>query len=94
VIPRPTFPWSRATRSINPENSLDFTLALERLDSAKATPTYRTAVGEAVKPGDPDGSRLFELVSSRGMFRQMPPLATERVDAQGVAVLRRWIEAL
>jgi hypothetical protein len=47
-----------------------------------------------VKPGDPDGSKLYDLVSSRGLFRQMPPLATEKVDASAVANIRAWIEGL
>jgi len=47
-----------------------------------------------VEPGDPDGSRLYELVSSRGMFRQMPPLATEKVDSTATANIRAWIEGL
>jgi len=44
-----------------------------------------------VSPGDPGGSRLIELVSRRGIFRQMPPLATERVDHEGVDALSKWI---
>ena len=59
-----------------------------------ATPTYRTVVGHAVKSGDPDGSHLYELVSSRGMFRQMPPLATEHVDTIAIETLRAWIAGL
>jgi hypothetical protein len=33
-------------------------------------------------------------VSERGRFRQMPPLATEKVDPVGVALLRRWVEEM
>jgi hypothetical protein len=65
-----------------------------QLDAPVSTPTYRTVVGQAVKPGAPEGSRLYELVSARGMFRQMPPLATEKVDTSAVAAIRLWIEGL
>jgi hypothetical protein len=90
----PTRPERGGARCFNPEDSYDFTLAVGQLDGAASTPTYRTVVGHAVKPGDPDGSRLYELVSSRGMFRQMPPLATEKVDSSAVANIRDWIEGL
>jgi hypothetical protein len=37
---------------------------------------------------------MIDLVNQRGRFSQMPPLASELVDAAGVALLRRWIEAM
>jgi hypothetical protein len=37
---------------------------------------------------------MIELVGQRSRFRQMPPLATEVVDSDAVAILRRWIEAM
>jgi len=89
-----TRPERHGARCFAPKDNYDFTLAVDRLDAVAATPTYRTVVGQAVEPGDPDGSRLYELVSSRGMFRQMPPLATEKVDATATANLRAWIEGL
>jgi hypothetical protein len=51
-------------------------------------------MGKVVRRGHPGESRLIELVSHRGMFKQMPPLASERVDEDGVALLRAWIGAL
>ena len=89
-----TRPDHSGARCFDPEKDLDFTLAVEQLDDVASTPTYRTVIGDGVKSGDPDGSRLYELVSSRGLFRQMPPLATEHVDTAGVANLRAWIEGL
>ena len=89
-----TRPDRSGARCFDPESSDDFTLAVGQLDGVASTPTYRTVVGHAVERGDPDGSRLYELVSSRGMFRQMPPLATEQVDSTAVANLRLWIEGL
>jgi len=45
-------------------------------------------------PGDPDDSRLMTLVSRRGNRLHMPPLGSQRVDAQGVQLLKEWIESL
>ena len=89
-----TRPAHSGARCFDPDNDIDFTLAVGQLDDAASTATYHTVVGDTAKPGDPDGSRLYELVSSRGLFRQMPPLATEHVDTEAVANLRLWIEGL
>ena len=89
-----TRPEHTGARCFQPNTSKDFTLSAAQLKDVAATPTYRTVVDHAVKRGDPEGSKLLDLVGSRGMFRQMPPLATERVDAVAVANLRRWIEEL
>jgi len=89
-----TRPAHAGARCFEPKDSYDFTLAVDKLTAVTATPTYRTVVGHAVEPGNPDGSRLYELVSSRGMFRQMPPLATEKVDSTATANIRAWIERL
>jgi hypothetical protein len=87
-------PERSGARCFDPDNSYDFTLAIGKLDAVASTPTYRTVVGHAVKRGDPDGSKLYELVNSRGLFQQMPPLATEHVDSSAVATIRTWIEGL
>ncbi|WP_165251492.1 PQQ-dependent sugar dehydrogenase [Paludisphaera soli] len=44
-------------------------------------------------PGDPEGSTLLSRVASRGPG-QMPPLATNQVDDDAVALLRAWIAEL
>lgn len=87
-------PEHTGARCFDPKSDLDFSLTVDSLDAVSSTPTYRTVVGQAVKPGAPDDSKLLDMVSSRGMFRQMPPLATEKVDATAVANLRSWIEGL
>ncbi len=46
-----------------------------------------------IVPGDTGRSLLYQRVSRRGRF-QMPPLATHVVDAQGVALLKHWIEGM
>ncbi|MFN5053769.1 MAG: PSD1 and planctomycete cytochrome C domain-containing protein [Planctomyces sp.] len=45
--------------------------------------------GPAVVPGEPHGSLLLDLVASG----QMPPAENDRLSAEEVALLRRWIKA-
>jgi hypothetical protein len=88
-------PENDGPRCYDPRNELDMSLKVSRLGSVGQTPTYETVVGSAIEPGDPDGSELLQLVSRRSEGEagkdQMPPLASERVDEQGVALLRKWI---
>ena len=44
--------------------------------------------------GDPDNSAVFVRMSSRAANVQMPPLATEYVDPNGMGLLRTWISSL
>ena len=44
-----------------------------------------------VEPGHPERSGLMQRVSSRYAALQMPPLGTELVDDEAVALLYRWI---
>lgn len=46
-----------------------------------------------IAPGLPERSELLYRVSTRGS-RQMPPLASNVVDDEAIAVLRRWIEEM
>jgi hypothetical protein len=86
-------PSHDGARCFEPDNALDFRLNVAELREPADTATYRT-MGKVVRRGHPGESRLIELVSHRGMFKQMPPLASERVDEDGVALLRAWIGAL
>lgn len=43
-----------------------------------------------IVPGSPDFSAVVSRMSVRGA-RQMPPIATHIVDAEGVALMREWI---
>jgi hypothetical protein len=47
-----------------------------------------------IVPGHPEQSLLLRRMQVRGGAWQMPPHATEEVDAEGVAQISRWIEAL
>ncbi|HTJ84869.1 MAG TPA: hypothetical protein VL400_24285 [Polyangiaceae bacterium] len=91
-------PASDGPRCYDPENELDMFLTSTRLGRVGDTPTYATVVGSKVEPGHPEDSKLFELVSRRSddetSTDQMPPLATERVDEAGVALLAKWITQL
>ena len=70
------------------------------------TDTYKTTLGVAmqyfegspltlrVDPGQADQSGVFFRMSQRGPKTQMPPLATEIVDDDGIASVRAWIESL
>lgn len=46
-----------------------------------------------IRSGAPDSSVLYLRLLDLGRFR-MPPLASHRVDQEGAALLRQWIEAL
>jgi len=47
-----------------------------------------------VAPGLPDASAIVARMSTRGTDDQMPPLATEIVDPDGIAAVRAWIASL
>jgi hypothetical protein len=47
-----------------------------------------------VMPGHPEQSAVLARMMSRQLHDQMPPLATEFVDTQGVALITRWVTSL
>jgi hypothetical protein len=89
-----TRPERHGARCFDPESDIDFSLRAEEGATVSATNTYTTAKGACFEPGHPNSSRMMELVSQRSRFRQMPPLASEVVDTDAVALLRRWIEGM
>jgi hypothetical protein len=68
------------SRCFDPENDLDFLLRADEGPTASETSTYRTATDDFIEPGKPNDSNMIDLVSQRGRFSQMPPLASEVVD--------------
>ncbi|HEX5059976.1 MAG TPA: hypothetical protein VFV99_11485 [Kofleriaceae bacterium] len=44
--------------------------------------------------GDPDMSAAFFRITQRTMNVQMPPIATEKTDDTGIALIRSWIQSL
>jgi hypothetical protein len=82
-------------RCFDPEKKLDFLLHAGELGAVTQTAAYRTAVGTAIKAGNPGGSEVVKRMSGRSRFpASMPPLASERVDDHGVEVVRAWIQGL
>lgn len=80
-------------RCYDPRRDLDLSLRVEQLGSVQETGAYRTALGKSLFPSDPDESSLVTRCERR-YFRHMPPLGTEQVDAEGVALLRQWVASL
>jgi hypothetical protein len=59
-------------------------------------PVRKPTAGQApdvkrIEAGQPDRSGLVQRMESREAVLQMPPLGTELVDDEAVALLRRWI---
>jgi hypothetical protein len=91
--------------SARPDTDLD--LALRPGDTnVFDTGAYRTAIGRPltafksarqrlrIAAGAPDASALVYRMSQAAPEVRMPPLASTQVDAEGVALLRRWVERL
>jgi hypothetical protein len=72
----------------------DFWLRIDDLTSVESTATYRSAVGDAIQPGDPGGSSLIRRMSKRSLPGRMPPLGSRVVDDLSVETLRTWISSL
>ena len=87
-------PAAAASRCYDADNELDFWLKTGELGSVVRTAAYRSGRGVAFEPGDPDSSRMIELMSDRGFLKQMPPLGTEQVDPRGLEAVRPWIAGL
>lgn len=87
-----------------PQASLDLWVDVG-LTSPEQTAAYRTAVGvpslwtapgadRRVEPARPEASVLLVRMRRRGDGAAMPPLATEIVDTDGVALVSAWIATL
>jgi len=83
-------PPMEGPRCFEPRNALDVWLRTSALESVEATPTYETAFDRFAERGQPGQSRIVRRISERG-FGAMPCVGSERVDEDGVALLRRWI---
>jgi mono/diheme cytochrome c family protein len=85
--------------------NLKFSLLYPLTSSADPPPAVATTIGQVSKfvpsvwetpgvrvyAGDPDLSVLAHRMASRNPVAQMPPLGSRLVDADGVALIRRWI---
>lgn len=86
------------------QTRLDLWLTLAGLAAVEATPTFTSAVEQPtqvgdepelvlVEPGDAEASALWLRMAVRDR-RAMPPLASENVDEQGLALVATFIEGL
>jgi mono/diheme cytochrome c family protein len=82
-----------------------FWLTAESLDSVSETPTYETAVDrdpelglsgadKLIAPGEPLRSSVILRMQLRGDEDQMPPIASEQPDDDGIAAVSAWIDDL
>ena len=72
----------------------------------EATGAYQTAIGQPsqifndqhvggrIVAGDAEASAVYYRMSQRGNNAQMPPVGSEVVDTEGLAIIRSWIEGL
>lgn len=79
-------PDADGPRCYDPQNGIDFRLLTGQLASVSQTLAVRTTVRHAHRR-----EQMLERMGSRDRDEQMPPLATERVDARAVSVLRSWL---
>jgi hypothetical protein len=87
------------------DSSMVLRLGVDERD-AQTTQIVQTSVGVSLEQwvgrgfeyrvvaGDPDQSAAFYRATQRTMNVQMPPLATEKTDDAGLALLRAWIDSL
>ena len=87
-------PPAGAERCFDPKRTFDLSLRTDQLDAVSDTPVYRTAMKELVVPGNAKQSPLVQCVAFGTLFRaRMPPLATGRLDVEGLALLEAWINS-
>ncbi|HKO93669.1 MAG TPA: hypothetical protein VJU61_21095 [Polyangiaceae bacterium] len=94
--PRGTsWPDTQMLLRLNVEESVPEDTGLFQSVVGRPLQYYRAEPGTLrVVPGAPDSSALIQRMEVRGPKEQMPPLATEEVDAEGVQAVRRWISEL
>lgn len=93
--------------AVGPLASLDMVLAQSALTSNNSsaqvlrsvvnTPSEFRPQGHAlmrITPGNPNSSVLALRMGSRNPIEQMPPLGTQLIDDEGMALITRWIQEL
>lgn len=76
--------------------SADAAAVARTLETTVRYPADTRAFGLATRlvPGYPEDSQLAARMRSRDPLTQMPPLGTELVDNEGVALVEKWIQQL
>ena len=79
----------------NARLELEFATAFEktRLLEAPMHATFDLKDARLIAPGSPDRSVVLKRVGTRGPG-QMPPLASSRIDSEGLNLLREWVASL
>lgn len=73
--------------------SVDFALRVATLASVSSTNAYRTLQRDLRRSGDVDKTATLVRMRARGVQGQMPPIASERVDSEGLLTVRTWLES-
>jgi hypothetical protein len=69
--------------------------AIWRSTVNQPTQWFRAAgITARIAAHDPNASAIPYRMAHRGMYPQMPPLATKVIDSAGVALLRSWISTI
>jgi len=76
------------------ETVAEDTALFQTLVGQKAQYFRDEGIDERVAPGDPDASAVIVRMRARGSDMQMPPLATEIPDDDGIAAVSDWILSL
>ncbi|HEY6879525.1 MAG TPA: hypothetical protein VI299_15970 [Polyangiales bacterium] len=85
-----TRPKQTGARCYDPRRTVDFSLDVEQTTLA-STGIYRTGIDDAFVPGRPGESELVKKMAKRQRLGQMPPLASEQVDAAALELVKAWI---
>jgi cytochrome c553 len=72
------------------QSAADTGRAAQRALTSLIAPSRMTGIASLV-PGDAAASLLVQRMRSRDARRQMPPLGTRMADADGLALIERWI---
>ncbi len=81
-------------RSVVADTGLDTSSVVRSLAGVQLEYWRGGAIKLRVTPGLPDQSAVVARMSTRGDMNQMPPLATEVVDATGLETIRQWVAGL
>ncbi len=75
---------------------LRYEIPIEDMNAVSVIPQEDFGIKDAaiISPGQPDHSTLLYRMSSTTEGHRMPPLATSRVDEEGVEIIRQWIQSL
>ncbi|WP_020475451.1 PQQ-dependent sugar dehydrogenase [Zavarzinella formosa] len=80
----------------NAQMELGFETALDKMRILDVKPIHTPfdiADAKLIAPGSPERSVMVKRVGTRGP-NQMPPLASNRVDEAGLALIREWIQSM